>query len=391
VSRQSQLTTVGLLFAGLVVSPSYAAAPAFTIPAKFRPDYALLIEVRVNGSHPLLCQFDSGGSTTFALDRVKAKTLGLQPTTTGRSAGVGPAAIDDERLPGVTLDLGTLQIPNQTIVMFPIDAESCIFGTGILKDFAVQIDYGRAVIHLYKPETFKPPRGAVDVPFTLSAGSPVVDAVISFGSNRTAHASILVDTAVRRFLALSKGFVDSQGVISSNKVVQPQFGAARGTGGEVGLLVTRLGAIRIGAVQELRPVALLLRTASGASRKEPDGYLGNEFFYRFLVTLDYPHMRLLLKPNQHYHAAPTPYDGSGLSMERRGTKIVVIAIEPASAASHAGIEVGDELLSLDGEPASELTGLRVQEMLCRLSGTSVVRIRRSDQMRNYVLHLKPVL
>jgi hypothetical protein len=385
-----RLFLVGLSVAGLV-QQSDAAAPSFTIPVKFLPDYALLIEVRVNGIGPFLCQFDSGAGTSFVLDSGKAKHAGLQPTGTGTSAGVGPAKINDERLPSAKLDLGSVQIANQTVVMLPTGPEDCIFGSGILKEFVVQIDYVTATIRLYEPQTFTAPADAISVPFTLSAGSPIVDSVISFDSSDRVGAKLLVDTAVRRFLALSKGFTDSQGILGgARKIVKPPF-IAGGTGGTIDLLATRLEALSIGSARVDGPIALLIRTASGASRKEPDGYLGNEFFRRFLLTLDYPHMRLFLEPNQHYHDAPAPYDGSGLGIEGTGGRLVVTAIVPASAAAQEGIAIGDVLVSLDGEPASGLTPERIQEKFCRLSGESIVQVRRGDHVLTYTLKLRPVL
>jgi hypothetical protein len=149
-----RLVIVGLSIADLLVQQSNAASPSFTVPVKFMPDYALLVEVRVKGTGPFLCEFDPGAGTSFVLDSVKAKHAGLQPTGKGTSAGVGPAKVNDKRLPGATLDLGSIQIANQTVVMFPNGPEGCIFGSGILKDFVVQIDYVTATVRLYEPQTF---------------------------------------------------------------------------------------------------------------------------------------------------------------------------------------------------------------------------------------------
>jgi hypothetical protein len=215
--------------------------------------------------------------------------------------------------------------------------------------------------------------------------------MISFGPGDRVSASLLVDTSVRRFLALSKGFTDSQRVLGRvRKVVKPPF-IVGGAGGTIDVLATRLEALSIGSAGVTGPIALLIRTAPGASRKEPDGYLGNEFFRRFLVTLDYPHMRLLLEPNLHYHDAPTPYDGSGLGIETKDGNLVVTAIAAASAVARAGIVIGDLLLSLDGEPASGLTPERIQDKLCWLAGESIVQVRRTNHVLTYTLNLRPVL
>ena len=84
---------------------------------------------------------DSGGDSVLVLDRRKAKAAGLSPNSTGLSAGVGSEVIPDERLSGVSLGIGNLRVVNETVVMRPEAAEGCIFGVGILRNYAVQIDY----------------------------------------------------------------------------------------------------------------------------------------------------------------------------------------------------------------------------------------------------------
>ena len=385
------LLRVGLAVAGLFVHVLSAATPLFTVPLKFLPDEALLVEVRVNGHGPYSCEFDSGGSDTFELDSEKAREAGLKPTERGTSAGVGASIIDDERFSGASLVLGSLQIRDRTVVMLNTKPDDCVFGVGILRQFVVQIDYLAGILRLYDPRNFAMPTEAVDVPITFSVGSPVVDAEVTFTGNDAVHAKLLVDTGVRRFLALSKGFTDRHMALSRDgRLVKPPFWAG-GTGGPIELLATRLRSITIGSARVANPVALLIRTASGASRSEPDGYLGNEFFRRFLLTLDYPHSRLMLEPTRNFKAPPAPYDGSGLGIEKKDGHLVVTAVVPASAGARAGVKVGDTVLVLDGKPSIAITSEYIMERFCRTSGQSVVQIQRGSLVFTYTLKLQPVL
>lgn len=124
LSRQSILF---LAIAGCFGSYLQGANPSFTIPLTFLADNALLVSVHVNGHGPFICQFDSGGSNSFVLDTEKARSAGLKPTEIGTSSGVGAEVIHDERLPGATVTLGSLQLPDQTVVMFKTGAGDCIF------------------------------------------------------------------------------------------------------------------------------------------------------------------------------------------------------------------------------------------------------------------------
>ncbi len=370
-----------------------APPPAYRIPAKLTPDFNLLVQVRINDAiGPFWCDVDSGGGTVFVLDRQKSKSAGLHPTSTGRSAGVGAAVIEDERLPGTTLRIGGFRTSNQTIVIRPLGGEDCILGTGILNGFAVQIDYLSPVIRLYDPQTFQTPDSAVSVPFTVSRGSPVVKTQIWLNSRDSIDAQVLVDTAVRRFpLALAKRFTDENGLINSvHKIVQPPFAGA-GTGGAVNLLATRIDRLSIGSLSVVEPIVILFRTASGSSRREPDGYLGNEFFRRFLTTIDYPHQRLILQPNRNYHDPPAPYDGSGLGLEQTGQEFVVRAVVPESPASKAGLNVGDVVLSFDGRASANLTSDFIRKKLYRSQGDCLLQVRRDNRRLTFILELKPLL
>ena len=222
-------------------------------------------------------------------------------------------------------------------------------------------------------------------------GSPVVKARIHFRPNDTADANLLLDTAVRQSVVLSKGFIDEQRALNRvEKVVKPPFSAG-GTGGAVDLLATRLAAISIGSARTTKPVALLLRTSSGASRREPDGYLGNEFLRRFLLTLDYPHARMFLEPTPQLHDPPEPYDGSGLGIDKKNGRHVITEIAPGSAAAQSGIAVGDVLVSLNGKSGNALTGTYIIENLFRLNGRALVQVERDSRKLTFTLQLHPVL
>jgi hypothetical protein len=130
-------------------------------------------------------------------------------------------------------------------------------------------------------------------------------------------AKFVVDTGgVQWALAITKRFTDDNRILNRvRKTVEPPFQAV-GTGGSVALLAARADRLSVGPFGVPDTVVMLLRTAPGVTLPY-DGNLTNEFFRRFLLTIDYPNERLFLEPNRDFGKPPQSYDGSGMWI--RGT------------------------------------------------------------------------
>jgi hypothetical protein len=367
-----------------------AAPPAYTIPATIRPTHDIRVQVRVNDAGPFWCTFDTGGGMNISIDHGMAEAAGLHPTTVGHSPGAGATVVEDARLPGVTLKLGDLSIPNRTVVMHWKQPDGCVFGTTILANFVVQIDYLAGSIRLFTRKAFSAPTDGVSVPLTVKDYVPVVSAKIVLQGDDAVEGRFVLDTACPQWpLVLAPRFTDKKQILTRvRKVAQPPFKAQ--SGGEVSLLATRMDRLSIGGAGIAQPIAILFRTASVAL-KEDDGLIAGDFLRRFVVTIDYPGRRLFLEPNRDFQDPPYPYDGSGMSIVPNGGGFFIKNVLPASPAALAGFEKGDIVLAIDGESTAQLTRDRILEKLYRSSGTSVIKIRRGDQESTYTIELKPIL
>lgn len=330
----------------------------------------------------------------LTLNSEAAARAGLRPTGAGRSAGEGPAVVADQRLPGATLAMGDLRIPDRTIVIRPLGMDvpyDCIFGAGILDSFAAQVDYGVPAIRLYDPASFQPGARAISMPITLEYDNPVVSVRLVLQPGQTVDARLLVDTAVGQWpVALNRRFSDARSILTRvRKTVEPPFQAG-GTGGAIGLLAARADAISVGQFTVSSPVMMLFRNESGVNLPW-DGNLGSEFFRRFLLTIDYPNRRLFLEPNDSFAEPPSPYDGSGLWVRGSAGNFTIARVLPESPAAAAGVESGDALVSIDGIAASGLTIFQIKEKLYRPSGRCTLRVRRGARELSATLDLRAYL
>ncbi len=385
-----RLLSIALL---LICAGPLISSPQHTIPLQRLPDYTLLIPVRVNETGPFWCALDSGGSRVFALDSEVAAKAGLHLTRSGSSAGEGPAAVADQRLPGATLDLGSFRIPNRMVVIRPVgnDPSVCIFGTAILEQFVVEVDFLAPAVRLYRAESFQPSPQAVSVPVNFPMGNPVIPVQINLQPGPNIEAKLLVDTGVPLWpVALSKRFIDDNQILGrARQLAEPPF-AGEGTGGSIPLLATRADRLAVGPFQTQAPVMRLFRIGSG-TRLPWDGNLGAEFFRRFLLIIDYPNGRLFLEPNQNYGLPPAPYDGSGFWVRGASGHFLVERVLPGSLAARAGLQKGDLVLSLDGVAARDLTTSVIREKLYRSQGICTIRVQRAHERWTARLRLQRYL
>jgi C-terminal processing protease CtpA/Prc len=75
---------------------------------------------------------------------------------------------------------------------------------------------------------------------------------------------------------------------------------------------------------------------------------------RFLVTFDYRHRRLYLKPPPQSVSDTGTFDRSGMWLNSVDDGFEVGDVTPNSSAAAAGLKVGDRIIAVDGVIAGEL-------------------------------------
>lgn len=376
-----------------VASPSVAGqAPPLVVPAKFDVEgfVQFLVPVKVRG-HEFWCSLDSGGSWVFRLDTAKALAAGLTPNATGTNAGPGPDVVHDQRVQGVTAELGGLVLPNLTIVLtrLPdiVPDMDCVLGLGILQNHVAQYDYAKPELRLFEAGSFQAPQKATAVPFELDRfRNPYVRAPIPLGGDDPVSASMLLDTGASYYGAvLAKPFVDAHQV---RRRAGPVITQPSDTPGLV-LSAVRLAALRVGPVEMRGPIAALLENSSAGLIH--DGLIGAGFFKHFTVTFDYTRKQMWLEPT-----TPMPdrqvFDASGVAFTHapngRYRVFDVIAGSPAAA---AGIQQGDILVTLDGRDARALTIRAIKDALHVSGATRTLVVMRGDVPHTITMVLKELL
>jgi hypothetical protein len=250
-------------------------------------------------------------------------------------------------------------------------------GADFLARHVVEIDYAKGTMRIHDPKTYQPPRGAEVLPLMLDLGWPVVEATVTHGGGRPIPCRVIVDTGMRGTMTLFRPFSERHRLYDAARLHDFVIGAGAGglTRGDIG----RVDAITFGSLAFQDPVISYARDSTGIFATDVvDGIIGGELLRRHRVTFDVPHQRMILEP---YAAAAGPFEGdmSGLMLATDAPDykaIRVLWVNPATPAAEAKLQVGDEILSIDGRKALRLDEVRD---LLRAPGTRRLDIRREGQ------------
>jgi hypothetical protein len=358
------------------------------------------LKVGVNGSAPLSFVLDSGGETQ--VDRVQAERLGL-PLENYPAALNLPA--DFRRARGLSFSLGGSlpagDLADQTAAVTALDAAQLvhsgrhlqgILGYSFFSQFVIEIDYAAKVVTLYDPKTYQYTGSGEIVPIMLSR-LPYVRAKITTSGGETIERVLLIDSGSQETLnyeterfptkTIEQEVLDMTNQLTSK--MKPSFGRVKSL--EVGGFV--LNNLVAGPAH-----SWAIPSLPGAATFSAKGLIGGGALRRFKVVFDYSRQRMILEPNEHFHA-PFEFDMSGAFLisdlpDSDGFK--VFSVMPKTPASEAGLRAGDVIVAIDGEPAPTLGLARVQYDLFRQEGRRCrLTVRRKNERLEASIQLRRLI
>ncbi|HEX7652477.1 MAG TPA: PDZ domain-containing protein, partial [Verrucomicrobiae bacterium] len=137
----------------------------------------------------------------------------------------------------------------------------------------------------------------------------------------------------------------------------------------------RISPTRMGVVDQLQVAGLVYTNlhATFIRNAEDPSHVGLGFFKRHTVLLDLPDKVLYLRPGERF-AQPDQEDRSGLHLLRQSGATLVYSVDQRSPAAAGGIQPGDQIEDINGQPSNELT-LRTIRRLLRSPATAQVTLK----------------
>ncbi len=349
-------------------------------------------DVFVNGKGPFQFIFDTGGENFVTPALAKALGLVAQGHMQGGGAGSGHMDINLTRVS--SLKLGDATVKDQVFAVVPIDVMEPVEGVKMpgmvgfetFRRFVTTIDYGCGTITLTMPKAFDPKDAGAPVPFKFNGNT-----IEAIGTYNGIKGNFTIDTGSRASVTLNRPFVAANH-LDAGKTIDAVNGW--GVGGPTRGYAMRGKTFQLGAMTVKNPVTEL-STDKGGAFTEGDiaGNIGAGILKRYVVTLDYEQQTMYLKPSGVPVADLDTYDRAGMWINASETGFRIVDVTKDAPADRAGLKTGDDIVAVDGKPASSLKLYELRQRLRDEAPGTIVKftVKRGSETKEISVTLQDLI
>ncbi len=310
----------------------------------------------VNG-HAASAILDTGAGATV-MDLGLADNWKLEGAGKIEASGAGPNTITGRFLQNSNIAFGsithpvTIAIPLTSLAVAEGRRLEVILGKDFLDKYVVSIDYPHRRLSVYPGDMMVKMNGEV-VPITFVSNHPHAKMNLTV-DGKERMVDVMIDSGASSG-TLSKKYLTANPV-SPKLVTTPRTVVGGGVGGFDEGYFTRADRLQIGSIS-FTHFPIVLSDAKGGQlgpQSNCDFLLGGDILTRMRVLVDYPHKRLVFEATPEV-AKPFEADKSGMSLfafENDLRRYKVVRMLPGGAAETAGLQIGDEIVNVNGKAAS---------------------------------------
>ena len=326
----------------------------------------LIVSVKLNGYGPFNFLLDTGVGTSIITSSSLADSLHLRHGQQFRVTGAGglETGLLAYQTDSVRVALPGVEAPRMTWLVLSNDMLNLsgyvgvpivgILGSELFQSFVVTLQPEAGQMALDAPATYRAPRGRhwASIPLSLENNKAYFTATVQLTDSLALPLKLVLDTGASHALSLE---LDSDPrLVAPARRLPADLG--RGLTGTVRGFLGRVRSFQLGRYT-LPSVLTSFPDAADVHQRVDvprNGNVGYELLKRFSLIVDYPHQRLLLRPNTQYYQA-FEHDMCGLDLLATGPdyrRYLILKVEPNSPAALAGLAADEELISINLLPVS---------------------------------------
>ena len=358
----------------------------------------ILMELSVDESTPLNFIFDTGAGGTVINARTADRLDIVGDETVSREGATGMAEIvqstdhivyvEDVSFQDVTLGIAELGHIEKRIGT-PIDG---VIGWLILSQYAVRIDYDAMLIEIYDNNRFEYDFGDSGYALEVQGTAIFTNVTTAFKSGNTFTGKVLVDTGAGSTFYFNTPFIEENDLLAEVDTYYERETESLSTETSH-VYTTMLAELNISEHEfSTVPANIAIAEAGASSWSGPMGILGNGVLKRFNVFIDLQQKRMSLEPNRLYHDHfEVNCSGLELVTDDAFQKVIIDHVYAGSPAHEAGLEVGDEIVQINGANISDSQLPQIRSMLSQDGEEIEILIEREGELHNYLFVLQPLI
>lgn len=352
----------------------------------------IVVPVILNHRMPLRFVLDTGVRTSILTDRTFSDILNISYARKIPLVGAdGDREIVAYVANGISLKLPGVVGQGQALLVLEEDYLQLknylgtevhgILGYELFNRFIVEIDYENSMLTLHEPYSYKPKRKRNVIHLEVQDTKPYIHTNFQLQDGTTINAKLMLDTGASHSLLLD---MDSHPELKlPEKVVRANLG--RGLGGDINGYIGRIGSIEFGKYSFDNVITSWPDRGSFANilrRTGRQGTLGGGLLSRFTVVIDYFNGNLYYRKNQNFNNQ-FEYDMSGIEIRATGQKLnhfIISQLRKDSPATKVDLQLGDEIVAINGHLTKELTLGEVNSFFRSREGRKIrLELLRDDQ------------
>lgn len=358
----------------------------------------IVAQLSVDESTPLDFIFDTGAGGTI-INADTAAGLGIVgDETVSQEGGTGTATIvlstnhivdtGDLRFQDVKLGIVDIDHIEKRLGM-PIDG---VIGWLILSQYAVRVNYDTMLIEIYDNNRFEYDLGASSYPIEVQGTAIFTNVTVAFESGSTFNGKVLVDTGSGNTFSFNTPFTEENGLLAEMDTYYERETQSLSTE-SAHIYTTMLADLKIGEYEfSTLPANIAIAEAGALSWSGPMGILGNGVLKHFNVFIDLKQKVMSLEPNRLYHDQfAVNCSGFELVTDDAFQKVIIDHVYAASPAEEAGLEVGDEIVQINGANVSDFQLPQIRSMLSQDGQEVEILIDREGESNTCLFTLQPLI
>jgi len=358
----------------------------------------IVTELSVDESTPLNFIFDTGAGGTM-INANTAASLGIVgDEIVSREGATGMTTIvrstnhivdaGDLRFQGVTLGIADIDHLEKQLGM-PIDG---VIGWEILSQYAVRLNYDTMLIEIYDNKRFEYDLGVSNYPIEVGGTVIFTNVTVAFKSDNNFTGKVMVDTGSGNTFSFNTPFTEKNDLLAEMDTYYEREIQSLSTE-SAHIYTTMLADLNISEYKfSTVPANIAIAEAGALSWSGPMGILGNGVLKHFNVFIDLQQKMMSLEPNRLYHDQ-FEINCSGLELvtDDAFQRVIIDHIYAGSRAHEAGLEVGDEIVQINGANVSDFQLPQIRSMLSQDGEEIEILIDRKGELYNYLFTLQPLI